>query len=67
MSGWYIWQDSPAFGCDDNPSYAWFARRVTDGHVCTIAGPFASEGEAERSTDAADGVERPLHPQKKGP
>lgn len=30
---WRIWQDSPEYGCDDNPSYDWYAQRSVDGHI----------------------------------
>ena len=32
IGNWRIWQDSPEYGCDDNPSYAWHAAESIDGH-----------------------------------
>lgn len=49
---WHIWQDSPAYGCDDNPSFQWFANRVEDGHIVETVGPFATEGEVYRAAGA---------------
>lgn len=33
IGAWRIWQDSPAYGCDDNPSYEWFAHEEVNGHT----------------------------------
>ncbi len=32
IGNWSIYQDSPAYGCDDNPSYEWFANEYVNGH-----------------------------------
>ena len=29
---WQVWQDSPEYGCTDNPSYNWYANRYVNGH-----------------------------------
>lgn len=47
---WTIWQDAPAYGCDDHPSYNWYARRSVDGHIVQSAGPFNTKCEAEAFT-----------------
>lgn len=43
---WEIWQGSPEYGCDDNPSYEWFCCKVEDGHIVQFCGPFASYEDA---------------------
>jgi hypothetical protein len=50
---WTIWQDSPDCGCDDRPSFKWYARRSIDGHIVQALGPFATREDAERETGAA--------------
>ena len=43
-----IWQDSPEYGCTDNPSYKWFSRTAqSNGHIVQIDGPFETKEEAE--------------------
>jgi hypothetical protein len=32
IGNWTITQDSPEYGCDDNPSYEWFANEYKEGH-----------------------------------
>lgn len=32
IGNWRITQDSPEYGCDDNPSYEWFANEYVNGH-----------------------------------
>lgn len=32
MTEWKIHQDSPEFGCDDNPSYEWYVNEYRNGH-----------------------------------
>ena len=42
---WRIWQDSPEFDCNDNPSYLWFATEYVNGHsVRTIASTATRQG-----------------------
>lgn len=37
---WTVWRDCPEFGCTDNPSYDWFARKSKNGHgVLTVSHP----------------------------
>lgn len=50
MANWTIWQDSPEYGCNDNPSYEYFAQRAVDGHIVEFAGPFASYDDAAAAT-----------------
>lgn len=40
INNWHIWQDSPRYGCVDNPSYDWFARRSSNGHIMETMGPY---------------------------
>lgn len=43
-----VWQDSPEYGCTDNPSYKWYAENpIGDGHVGVAHGPFETQAEAE--------------------
>lgn len=44
---WTIWQDSPEYGCDDNPSYKWYAKYSMYGHITKTAGPFNTQEEVE--------------------
>ena len=32
IGNWRITQDSPEYGCDDNPSFDWFAIEYRNGH-----------------------------------
>lgn len=48
---WTIYQDAPEFGCDDNPSYKWFAYKSEGGHIVAQAGPFETLEEAEAATE----------------
>lgn len=32
IGNWRVHQDSPEYGCDDNPSYEWFANEYVEGH-----------------------------------
>lgn len=32
IGNWRIWQDSPEYGCTDNPSYEWLAAESINGH-----------------------------------
>jgi hypothetical protein len=50
---WTVYQDSPAYGCDDNPSYKWYAYRSSGGHIRDQAGPFSTEAEALAHVKAA--------------
>lgn len=43
---WTIWQDSPAYGCNDHPSFKWYARRSVNGHVVQTCGPFDTYEQA---------------------
>lgn len=56
---WRIWQDSPDYGCTDNPSYEWFARQVSDGHMRGEALRFPTEHEMRKhfSEVTSGGVE----------
>lgn len=49
---WEIWQDSPEYGCDDNPSYKWYAQEYgSNGHSCVPAlGPFETYPQAASVT-----------------
>jgi hypothetical protein len=47
---WTYWQDSPTYGCRDNPSYQWFAMLSTTGHIAEVRGPFPTEDAAIAAT-----------------
>lgn len=32
IGNWRITQDSPEYGCTDNPSYDWYATEYRNGH-----------------------------------
>jgi len=49
---WTIYQDSPAYGCDDNPSYRWHGFRSENGHIVQNIGPFDTRKEAFEASGA---------------
>lgn len=50
---WTIYQDSPAYGCDDHPSFRWYAYRAeANGHISKSVGPFDLRREVFEATQA---------------
>ena len=47
---WEVWQDSPDYGCDDNPSFKWFTRGICEGNIVQILGPFENKERAAEAT-----------------
>lgn len=43
IGNWQIWQDSPEYGCTDNPSFQWFAHEYKNGHWTGKSLTFPSE------------------------
>lgn len=51
---WTIYQDSPLYGCDDNPSYRWYAYKTeANGHILETVGPFETRRQAFEATQAS--------------
>lgn len=48
---WTVYQDSPIWGCDDNPSYKWYAYKSVNGHITDTLGPFDTMGDALNATE----------------
>lgn len=49
----HIWQDSPEYGCDDNPSYKWFGSANVGGHIARTVGPFSTREECQKALGIA--------------
>jgi hypothetical protein len=47
--GIHIWQDSPVYGCDDNPSFKWYGQRYSEGHIVLTVGPLDTREEVEQA------------------